>query len=460
MESEHVNMRDRYANSSFNVGIGEVPEYLQFKKKQLQGCVQQKKKIKQVLVHNPNLTAGNILNIRFASNNFIDPQSVKLGFQLGIKKSDANALGNTKFNDDCGLQGMIRSIKVSSAGGGKQLESIYNYNLLQKLQYALSVSATAKQTQLWSEGFGSVPGASGITNGPPISVTAGAVIGTQYLIPLHTGLLGGNTRLIPNGLIQLSVDIELAPLMDFLVGTNVDFTVYYVNNCYVTYDEYIVSDAYRSIFESAVRTSGLSFDFNTITNVETQLAGANLNIQSVVVDSSKQLLSLYTVMRPAGATFGNGTTATSLETIVGSKVTSMQWKVGTVNYPEFVLTNTTDMFHMALQSMNRANVLMSSMPISWSKYAGNGRCFFGGVDFEQTRTSPDSNVYSGISTNGNQITFQATLSDTTASDANAGAVATAALGHGDGDTGMVIDHFLYHSRILSISPVGGVVVDY
>ena len=44
MESEHVNMRDRYANSSFNVGIGEVPEYLQFKKKQLQGCVQQKKK--------------------------------------------------------------------------------------------------------------------------------------------------------------------------------------------------------------------------------------------------------------------------------------------------------------------------------------------------------------------------------------------------------------------------------
>jgi hypothetical protein len=353
---------------------------------------------------------------------------------------------------------MIRSIKVSSAGGGKQLESIYNYNVLQKLQYALSVSATAKQTQLWSEGFGSVPGASGITNGPPISVTAGAVIGTQYLIPLHTGLLGGNTRLIQNGLIQLSVDIELAPLKDFCVGTNVDFTVYYVNNCYVTYDEYIVSDAYRSIFESAVRTSGLSFDYNTITNVETQLAGANLNIQSVIVDSSKQLLSLYTVMRPAGAT--TGTTATNLETINGSKVTSMQWKVGTVNYPEFVLTNTSDMFHMALQSMNRANVLMSSMPISWSKYAGSGRCFFGGVDFEQTRTSPDSNVYSGISTNGNQITFQATLSDTNVSEANAGAVAGANLEHGDGDTGMVIDHFLYHSRILSISPVGGVVVDY
>jgi hypothetical protein len=33
MEMEHVNMRERYANSSFNVGIGEVPEYLQFKKK-------------------------------------------------------------------------------------------------------------------------------------------------------------------------------------------------------------------------------------------------------------------------------------------------------------------------------------------------------------------------------------------------------------------------------------------
>ena len=460
MESEHVNMRDRYANSSFNVGIGEVPEYLQFKKKQLQGCVQQKKKIKQVLVHNPNLTAGNILNIRFASNNFIDPQSVKLGFQFAVKLvNGANPVGNAKFNDDCALQGMIRSIKVSSAGGGKQLESIYNYNLLQKLQYALSVSQTAKQTQLWTEGFGSVPGASTITNGPVLVAAAAGVVGTQYLIPLHTGLLGGNTRLIPNGLIQLSVDIELAPLLDFCVSAgNVDTTVYYVNNCYVTYDEYIVSDAYRSIFESAVRTSGLSFDYNTITNVETQLAGANLNIQSVVVDSSKQLLSLYTVMRPAGAT--TGTTATNLETINGSKVTSMQWKVGTVNYPEFVLTNTADMFQMALQSMNRAGVLMSSMPISWSKYAGNGRCFFGGVDFEQTRTSPDSNVYSGISTNGNQITFQATLSDTNVSEANAGAVASANLAHGDGDTGMVIDHFLYHSRILSISPVGGVVVDY
>ena len=421
-----------------------------------------RKKIKQVLVHNPNLTAGNILNIRFASNNFIDPQSVKLGFQFNLDAAPTTA---AKFNDDCGLQGMIRSIKVSSAGGGKQLESIYNYNLLQKLQYALSVSATAKQTQLWTEGFGSVPGALPITNGPVLTA-APAAPGTPpwYLIPLHTGLLGGNVRLIPNGLIQLSVDVELAPIKDFVIA-DANVAAYVVNNCYVTYDEYIVSDAYRSIFESAVRTSGLSFDYNTVTNVETQMAGNNLSIQSVIVDSSKQLLSLYTVMRPAGAT--TGVVATNLETIQGSKVTSMQWKVGTVNYPEFVLTNTADMFQMALQSMNRAGVLMSSMPIGYYKYNGLGRCFFGGVDFEQTRSSPDSNVYSGISTNGNQITFQATLSDTTAGNADAGYTAAgvaaytgAAFANGGGGTGTVIDHFLYHSRILSISPVGGVVVDY
>ncbi len=29
---ETVNTRDRYGNTSFNTGLGEVPEYLQYKK--------------------------------------------------------------------------------------------------------------------------------------------------------------------------------------------------------------------------------------------------------------------------------------------------------------------------------------------------------------------------------------------------------------------------------------------
>ena len=102
-------------------------------------------------MHKQNLTSGDVFNILINSQNWIDPQSLRIGFSFNLSASPTTY---GKFNDDCGINGMIKSVKVN--GSGKNIEFIYNYNLLQKIQYSCSVSNDWKQAQGGMlEGFGS-----------------------------------------------------------------------------------------------------------------------------------------------------------------------------------------------------------------------------------------------------------------------------------------------------------------
>ncbi len=80
---------------------------------------------------------------------------------------------------------------------------------------------------------------------------------------------------------------------------------YQVNNCYIVYDEYIVSDLYRQVFESALREHGISFDYNTVTCNSVQVAGKTTNISATINDSAKQLLSVYATIRPSDIATAN-----------------------------------------------------------------------------------------------------------------------------------------------------------
>jgi hypothetical protein len=151
-------------------------------------------------------------------------------------------------------------------------------------------------------------------------------------------------------------------------------------------------------------------------------------------------------------------------------------KVGTTNYPDFPITKIVDMYSMSLQSMNRANSLQLDMPLSYNKYAGSARCWWFGVDFELSRSN-DNNAYSGINTSGHAIQLNVQLKNTTMSLIDAGCVYkvaphttttampitslnTGGSNGGNANSFFLVDFFLLHSRILSISPTGGVVIDY
>jgi hypothetical protein len=137
------------------------------------------------------------------------------------------------------------------------------------------------------------------------------------------------------------------------------------------------------------------------------------------------------------------------------------------------------MYNLSLQSMNRANSLQLDMPLSYAKYMGPCRTFWVGVDFENSK-SMDNSQYSGINTSGHSIVLNVALSDTNGSMVDAGVKAgvpivgvpgvlnaagnalTSGMGSNGGgaNTFFLVDFFLLHSRILSISPTGGIVVDY
>ena len=508
---ELLNTRDRYGNTSFNTGLGEVPEYLQYKKKTVQNCVQAKKTVKQDIVCNPNIGASTtVTGIRLNSNNWVDPQSIRLGFNFNLT-GDGTMPTNVKFHDDCGINGIIKNIRVNGAGGGKNLEVIANYNLLQKIQYSVSVSNDWKQAQgAVMEGFGSylssttgsgtITSASSIVNGPPL-VANGALATNCYSIALWTGMLGQCPRLLPNMLLQLSFEIDTAPLLDFVLFDS-HITGYQINGLYIVYTEYIVSDLYRQVFQETVSTKGISLDYQTFFNNQVQVPANNTVISATINDSAKQLLSAYAVIRPsdiATANYGQGTVAagaaavplpvafiaqtavgaaSNLETIAGSKVSGVQWKIGTTNYPEYIMTKYTDMYQFSLQAMNRANSLQLDMPLNYNKFVGNARCFWLGVDFENSKSS-DNSQYSGINTSGHAIQLNVSLTDVLGSPVDAGvrvptvpypmgvvnAAGFAANSYCAGSNGgtpnsfFIVDFFLLHSRILSISPAG-LIIDY
>ena len=497
---ETLNTRDRYGNTAFNTGLGEVPSYLQYTKKSLQNCIASKRRVKQDLVTVPNVNGGKIFNVKINSQNWIDGQSLRLGFDFNLNNAPTTY---GKFNDDCGINGILKSIKVNTGGGSKNLEYIYNYNLLQKIQYSTSISNDYKQAQGFIEGFGSFlsstggTSASNIVNGPSLKTAIDNASANSYSIALWTGMLGQCGRLLPNNLLQINFDLEFAPFLDFVVVDG-GATDYAVNNFYIVYDEYIVSDLYRQVFETAVREHGISFDYNTVTCNSVQVAGKTTNISATINDSAKQLLSVYATIRAsdiATANFSEGKTgagageipagviqytgqtavgyATNLETIDGSKVSQCQFRVGTTNYPDFPLTKIADMYLMSLQSMNRANSLQLDMPLSYNKYAGACRTWWIGCDFEVSKSN-DNNSYSGINSSGHSIQLNVVLKDVLGSRVDAGvkepavftsggaAAVTAGFGSNGGSDNcfFLVDFFLLHSRILSISPTGGVVIDY
>jgi hypothetical protein len=141
------------------------------------------------------------------------------------------------------------------------------------------------------------------------------------------------------------------------------------------------------------------------------------------------------------------------------------------------MTKYTDMYQFSLQAMNRANALQLDMPLNYNKFVGNGRCFWLGVDFENSKSS-DNSQYSGINTSGHAIQLNVSLSDVLGSavDAgirvppvffpvgkvSAGGIAAISLGGSNGgspNSFFIVDFFLLHSRILSISPAG-LIIDY
>ena len=97
-------------------------------------------------------------------------------------------------------------------------------------------------------------------------------------------------------------------------------------------------------------------------------------------------------------------------------------------------------------------------PLTYYKYGGAGRNFWVGVDLEKQRAD-DHGTYSGIDTNGTNITFNMVITNTTESHADCGSFASLATGK-NGAAGFFVDMFLAHDRLLTISSDKSVVLDF
>ena len=175
----------------------------------------------------------------------------------------------------------------------------------------------------------------------------------------------------------------------------------------------------------------------------------------MITDSNKQLRGIYTIVNPVNV--GDGKNCSNLESIDGSKVTSWQYRVGTDMVPQYPVTNLADSYTCALDSFRRANVKNDDYPLTYGKYT-TGRCYFTGIDLEKSKTT-DSECFSGIDSNGINISFNMTMSSQADSAATCGAIAATAASNGL-VSGVNVNHFLHHDRLLTITADKSVVLDY
>ena len=435
-------------------------------------------KVKDTILTNSTVVAGNIVKARFNSQNFIDPQSVRLCFTLATSGNPANG----HFHPDCGLHGMIKSLRVSSLANSQQLEYIQNYNVLMKNLMLLSVCNDWKFSQGFVEGFdGNAFGASAVYTG--IATNTLLTTAQNFSLPIHSGLFSTNARLIPNGLLNLQLDVEIAPRSAFLLSTAGNETVS-LSNFYWMYDEYIVSEPYKAVMEQAIVSGGITFDFDTHTNIQVAVGPTN-NISTIISDSNKQLRGILTVVRPvdiaiknlcsagsvngAGAnngTSGVGINATDLESIDGSLVSSWQYKIGTDAVPMAPVDKLVDSYNCTLDAFRRAGHYRDDYPLTYKKYT-TGRCYMTAIDLEKSK-SDDNATYNGIDSNGLNLSFSMTLTGQADTDAVVGALNSTALGNAaittfasNGATsGVVVDHFLHHDRLITITADKSVLLDY
>ena len=440
-------MRDR-ANMVVPSGI---PDYLKFKSKRVQTAVLAKNKVRDDILCTANVTSGAILKGRFSSQNFIDPQSVRLVFTM-TTSADVPAF---KFHNDAGANAIIKSLRVTS--GSTAVEWIQNYNLLMTMLYAVSVSNDWKKTLGWVEGFGTDINAGtgdyGL-NCPDYAHMTGAG-SVNFALPIHSGLFSMNERLIPNSSLNLVLDIELAGPRSVFTSTAGDQT-YVLNNVALEYDEYVVSEAYSAVYQQALLNL-ITFDYTTFSNINIALA-TGTTINTITTDSQKQLRSIYTIVRDSGAVAAS-INQTDLDSIAGSKMSDFQYRIGSQMVPLYKVKNLQEAFIMTLDSFNRANIKRDDYPLTFSKYNGNfGRRFFVGVDLEKSKTS-SSEFYAGLNTNALQLQFTMTLTGTGASVSAAGSIDAGAGTIANGGGGFTVDHFLLHDRILTIGG-GQIIVDY
>ena len=228
-----------------------------------------------------------------------------------------------------------------------------------------------------------------------------------------------------------------------------------MNSLFLSYDEYVVSPAYQAVFERALVQGGITFDFSTVSNVSVTHSTSN-TINAIVNDSQKQLKSIYTIVRANNA--GDGKAYTALESIDGSRMASFQYKIGTIPVPEYRVYTLAEAYDITLDSVNRVNHMRDDYPLTYYKYGGAGRNFWVGVDLEKQRAD-DNSTYSGTDTNGTNITFNMVLTGTTDSNADCGSTALEAAGK-NGAAGFLVDVFLAHDRLLTISSDRSVVLDF
>lgn len=283
---------------------------------------------------------------------YILPKNCYLTFE--VKVSTGTGTINSAID-------FIQSIAIFSRTND-ELERINNVNLL------ANVYNRVKYSKDWFHSVGSLAGyKQDLTSSANTTVTTTP---TSFVIPLSTfsGLFNYG-KLLPNHLVSgMRIEITWETNDNALYGATAP-TVYEISNPSIVTDNYKLNDLAYKLLNLESAENGLEVEYTTFFNQQSNTPGASINVECRKA-VSRALLGLATTRRyDVNTALSNNTLVT--ENVIDpseSGYKELQWRCGSLFYPNQKLTQLPEMFCLTLSSMGKLTGWFAPPGISFDEW--------------------------------------------------------------------------------------------
>ena len=290
---------------------------------------------------------------------FVDLSQSYLHFKVKCSEASQTTAGGLAF---------IRNILIQSASGD-ELERIDNVNILAHNMVNATESVDWKNHFGTMLGYGRIDVVGGLT-----TTDKDIVIPLKYICGL-----GNYDQLIPSFLasgLKFLIELETdARALNYGSGA----PKYDISDVYIMTENTKLSDSVHKALSAQSANSGLKIEYETFHQTKFTMNSDSGNLD--VMKSVSRAQALYAV--PQNYAIADEAVTDVMESVENDDISSLQFRTGSVYYPNQPLNNEVEMLYMTNHALGRVKQKNVSNNISLSEFTEGGHKLLA-VDLERT----------------------------------------------------------------------------
>ena len=394
-----------------------------------------KNNVKMNVLGSSTANNGDVIQVDLPTNSIVDLSSLAWSF----KNTWSVAVAGNDQNHDLPINAESIINRLAVEVNGQTLVNLTNYNVLYHALLYMTATEDYQQQRLTAQANTQTGAASGTSQ--RINTTdAGdnaATTTRQHVIDTWLGFLGSakpnfiDTSLLGN--VRISITLAGADMVGGDTGAATNS--YQLTDQYFSVDVVSISDGVYDAMVDQMLASGAPieipfknyFSFNSLNTTMDQTTAFNVASQSIdrlwAVTRAQTYNARDTVRVPTAPAHGSVTNNVPYFNFAACDGSGFHFKVNNTLYPQWTSSNPQDWWqHTKLAVGDQGNMLAGAFPTALSHYLDN---FFVYACQLEHRTDGDERFVSGIDTRGAAAQCYFVSNQSTLTDLNSGAHATA-----------------------------------